>query len=386
MTRVRHPWQLDDAVHFLNHGSFGATPRKVLEMQSELRAMLEANPVRFMTREYEPRLDHARDELAKFIGASPKDLVFVNNATTGVNAVLRSLDFKPGDELLTFDHAYNACVNALRYVAEKSGARVVVAQVPFPLMKEEYFINAIRERVTERTKLVLLERITSPTALVLPIKALIAELEGRGIPVLVDAAHAPGHVPLDLDGTSASFTAGNLHKWVCAPKGCAFLHVRKDWQDRVHPTTISHGANSPRSDRSKFQLEFDWVGTDDPTPYFCVPTALTTMGALVAGGWPGLMERNREDALEIRQRLMHVLPQELSPAKFIGSMASIVIPGATRALSDRLQREFNIEVPVFQFGDRAVLRVSAQRHVRDSDVDALVEALRKTVRGARGAA
>lgn len=383
---MRHPWQLDDAVHFLNHGSFGATPRKVLERQSELRAMLESNPVRFMTREYEPRLDQARDELARFVGARPQDVVFVNNATTGVNAVLRSLKFEPGDELLTFDHAYNACVNALRFVAERSGARVVVAQVPFPLMKDEFFIDAIRERVTARTKLVLLERITSPTALVLPIDALVAELEGRGIPVLVDAAHAPGQVPLKLDETNASFTTGNLHKWVCAPKGSAFLHVREDWQSRIHPTTISHGANSPRSDRSKFQLEFDWVGTDDPTAYFCVPTALATMGGLVAGGWPALMERNREDALEIRQRLMHVLPQELSPAKFVGSMASIVVPGATRALSDRLLREFAIEVPVFQFGDRAVLRVSAQRHVREQDVEALVDALRKTVPGARGAA
>ena len=194
-------------------------------------------------------------------------------------------------------------------------------------MKDEFFIDAIRERVTARTKLVLLERITSPTALVLPIDALVAELEGRGIPVLVDAAHAPGQVPLHLEHTKASFTTGNLHKWVCAPKGSALLHVREDWQSRIHPTTISHGANSPRSDRSKFQLEFDWVGTDDPTAYFCVPTALATMGGLVAGGWPALMERNREDALEIRQRLMHVLPQELSPAKFVGSMASIVVPG-----------------------------------------------------------
>ncbi|MGV3624341.1 MAG: aminotransferase class V-fold PLP-dependent enzyme [Archangium sp.] len=383
---MRHPWQLDDAVHFLNHGSFGATPRKVLELQSELRATMEANPVRFMVREYEARLDHARDELAKFVGAKSQDVVFVNNATTGVNAVLRSLDLKPGDELLTFDHAYNACVNALRFVAEKSGARVVVAQVPFPLMKDEFFVDAIRERVTSRTKLVLLERVTSPTALVLPINALVEELEGRGIPVLVDAAHAPGQVPLNLDATNASFTTGNLHKWVCAPKGCAFLHVRKDWQDRIHPTTISHGANSPRTDRSRFQLEFDWVGTDDPTPYFCVPIALKTMGELVANGWPGLMARNRDDALEMRQRLMHVLPQELSPARYVGSMASIVVPGATRALSDRLQREFAIEVPVFQFGDRAVLRVSAQRHVREEDVDALVDALRKTVRGAKGAA
>jgi isopenicillin-N epimerase len=375
---MREAWALDDSIHFLNHGSYGATPRVVLERQRALRDQLESEPVRFMARELEPLLDDSRRALATFVGARERELAFVTNATTGVNAVLRSLDFSSGDELLTTSHGYNACMNVLRFVAERTGAKQVVAEVPFPLSDPRVLSQAVLDRVTPRTKFVLLDQISSPTALVFPIDALVKELEGAGIPVLVDAAHAPGQIPLHLTKTGASFTTGNLHKWVCAPKGAAFLHVREDWQSRIRPPVISHGANSPRSDRSRFQLEFDWVGTADPTAVLCIPAALDFMGSLLSGGWPALMAKNHEDAVAARSTLVEGLGLEVPcPAELLGAMASVVVPHSAEKLADRLLQEFRIEVPIIPFAGKTLVRTSAQRHVRPGDVPALVDALRK---------
>lgn len=370
---MRDAWQLDDSIHFLNHGSFGATPRVVLQKQRELRDRLEAEPVRFMVRELGPLFDAARCRLADFIGAQPSDLAFVTNATTGINAVLRSLEFQPGDELLTTSHGYNACTNTLRFVAEKTGAKVVVAEVPFPVADARALEASVLAAVTPRTRVVLLDQITSPTALVFPIATLVRELEGRGIPVLVDAAHAPGQVPLTLDATGASFTTGNLHKWVCAPKGAGFLHVRRDLQPKIRPTVISHGANSKRTDRSRFQLEFDWVGTQDPTPYLCVPAALDFMASLVPGGWPALMALNHAEVVAARGELLKALPQPVPcPPELLGAMASVFVRDD---LGDRLFEEFKIEVPLIPFAGKTLVRISMQRHVRPGDVTALATAL-----------
>ncbi len=376
---MREHWLLDDSVHFLNHGSFGATPRVVLEKQRELQTRMERNPLRFLDRELEPLLDETRAKLGAFIGAKPEGLAFVTNATSGVNAVVRSLDFAPGDELLTTSHAYNACANVLRYVASRTGANVVVADVPFPVSSAREIHDAVLARVTPRTKLVLLDHITSPTALIFPIAELVKELEGRSIPVVIDAAHAPGQTPMNLDAIGASFTTGNLHKWLCAPKGAAFLHVREDWRDRIHPNVISHGLNSKRTDRSRFQQQFDWCGTFDPSAILSVPTAMELLSSLL-GSWDALMKRNHDEVLKVRDQVLEIVPQPVPPPELIGSMASIEIPGDPRALGERLTSEFNIEIPVFSFGGRALLRISMQRYVRDSDIDALLTALRAIVR------
>ena len=225
-------WPLERGLAFLNHGSFGACPTEVLRHQSALRAEMEAEPVRFLSRELDDRLDAARTALAAFVGAAPEDLAFVTNATSGVNAVLRSLPLGPDDELLTTDHAYKACWNTLEFVAERARARVVVAPIPFPLSSPDEVVGAVLSRVTARTRLALLDHVTSPTALILPIERLIAELGRRGIDVLVDGAHAPGMLPLDLGALGAAYYSGNCHKWLCAPKGSAFLWVRRDRRQR----------------------------------------------------------------------------------------------------------------------------------------------------------
>jgi isopenicillin-N epimerase len=373
----RAHWALDDSIHFLNHGSYGATPTRVLERQAALRARLESEPVRFMEREYEPLLSEVRSRVATFVGAQAEDLAFVTNATTGVNAVVRSLDFRPGDELLTTSHGYAACTNVLHYVAERTGAKVVVAPLPFPTGGATELAEAVLRHVTARTRLVLLDQLTSPTALILPVETLVRELEGRGVPVLVDAAHVPGQLPMQLDAVGASFTTGNLHKWVCAPKGAALLHVRRDRQSQVRPPVISHGARSPRTDKSRFLLEFDWCGTFDPTAVLSVPEALDLLGGLYPGGWPELMRRNRQAALDARTRLLDLLgTPPVCPPALVPAMATVLLPWCGEGVGARLFDEFRVEVPVIPFEGRLLLRVSMQQHVRPEDLDALERALR----------
>ena len=385
---LRQHWGLDPEITFLNHGSFGACPLAVLEHQRQLRERMERQPVQFLARELEPLLDQARSELASFLGAAAEDLAWLSNATTGVNAVLQSLAFGPGDELLTTDHEYNACRNALEHVAGRSGATVVVAPVPFPLGSPDEVVDAVLSRVTARTRLALIDHVTSPTGLVLPIERLVRELAGRGVETLVDGAHAPGMLELSLDELGAAYFTGNCHKWLCAPKGAAFLHVRRDRRNRVRPLVISHGANSPRRDRSRYHLEFDWTGTDDPTAWLSVPAAIRFMGGLVEGGWPELRRRNRRLALQARDELCRALGVEPGcPDEMVGSMAALPLPpgapgSTTSALyTDELQsallRRFQIEVPIIPWPapPARLVRISAQVYNRPDQYRRLAAAL-----------
>jgi isopenicillin-N epimerase len=314
-------WDLDPSVAYLNHGSFGACPAAVLQVQAALRRELEREPVDFLDATLPARLNAARQALAAFLGAAPADLVFVTNATAGVNAVLRSLAFGPEDELLVTSHTYPACRKTVDYVAARTQARVIEARLPFPLRTEEEIVAAVLAGVSPRTQLALIDHVTSPTALVLPIERLVRELRARDVETLVDGAHAPGMVPVDLTALGAAYYTGNAHKWLCAPKGAAFLHVRHDRQGELHPTVVSHGY--PRG----FQAEFDWTGTCDPTAWLSIPAALDYLGGLLPGGWPQVMTRNRALVLEARAVLLEGLNIEPPcPESMLGSMASIPLP------------------------------------------------------------
>lgn len=323
MSPFRPLWVLDPGVAYLNHGSFGACPSAVLQAQAALRLEMEREPVDFLDVSLPARLDAARNILADFVGAAPADLVFVPNATTAVNAVLQSLSLTEGDELLVTGHTYAACRKAAQFVAARARARVVVADLPFPLRSAEEIIETVLECVSPRTRLALIDHVTSPTALVLPVARLVSELEARGVDTLVDGAHAPGMVPLALSQLGAAYYTGNAHKWLCAPKGAAFLHVRGDRQAELHPTTISHGY------AGGLRAEFDWTGTFDPTAWLAVPESLRFIGGLLPGGWPEVMARNRALALEARALLLSTLGIEAPcPEALVGSMASVPLPAA----------------------------------------------------------
>ena len=321
-------WALDPTLTYLNHGSFGACPKALLAVQKGWRDKMEANPTRFLGRELEDLLDWSRSEVAAFVGADADDLALVQNATAGINTVLRSLRFERGDEVMTTDHAYNATLNAVRYGAAKDGARVVLAQVPFPITGPDEAFEAIMAAVTPRTKLAVLDHVTSVTALVMPIERLVPALAERGVDVLVDGAHGPGMLPVRLRELGAAYYAGNGHKWMCAPKGSAFLHVRRDRQALIKPLSISHGANDTRMDRSRFRLEFDWQGTFDPSGWLTWPAAIDGVAEIMPGGWASLMAFNRNLAVAAAEMLAEALHTSCqSPMEMIGSMATLRLPG-----------------------------------------------------------
>ncbi|HYO56051.1 aminotransferase class V-fold PLP-dependent enzyme [Archangium sp.] len=383
----RSHWSLDPEVTFINHGSFGACPTRVLEEQSRLRARLEAEPVRFLLREVEGLLDSARAALGAFVDADPDDLAFVNNASTGVNTVLRSLRFSAGDELLVTDNEYNASRNAIEFVASQWGAKVVVIKLPWPVPSAQAVVDTVLSHVTDRTRLLLIDHITSPTGLVLPLATIVRALRERGVETLVEGAHAPGQVPLSLRQLGVGYYSGNCHKWLCAPKGAAFLHVRKDLQPGIRPLVISHGYNSRRKDRSQFRLDFDWLGTDDPTPFLCIPKVLEVMGGMLPGGWAEVMASNRAKALAARSFLcqrLGVAPH--CPEDMVGSMATVALPDGgmevsviqgSEPLQDKLLFEHGIEVPVVVWPrpPQRHLRLSAQLYNSPEDYQRLADAL-----------
>jgi isopenicillin-N epimerase len=292
---------------------------------------VEANPTRFVFRELPEALERSREAVAGFVGADSAGIAPVRNATTAVASVLRSCEplLGPGDQLVTTSHDYNAVRQALRFTAERTGAEVIVARVPFPVSDPSQVTDAVLGMVGNRTKLVVIDHITSPTALILPVKEIVSALEPE-VPVLVDGAHGPGQVPIDLSRLGASWYAGNLHKWVCAPKGSAFLHTRADRRAMTMPTVISHGYNAILGqDEERYRVLFDWLGTDDISAWAVVPDVIRLVGAIEAGGWEAVMKRNHEMVTDGRRIIAEAVGTPLpAPDGMIGSMASVLLPDA----------------------------------------------------------
>ncbi|MEM8679183.1 MAG: aminotransferase class V-fold PLP-dependent enzyme [Planctomycetota bacterium] len=392
-------WNLDPQVIHLNHGSFGACPLEILSVQTELRARMERDPMHFFLHELRPALQEAREAMAAFVHCAPGDLVFVPNATSAVNAVLRSFPFQPGDEILTHSHCYNACRNVIDYVSQRSQLPVNVVELPVPIESPDQLIAAFVERLTPATRFALLDHVTSPSAIVWPIPDLVATLESRGVRCLVDGAHAPGMLDLELASWGASFYTGNAHKWMCAPKGCGFLCTQPAHQAWLMPHVISHGWNIQVGDRSRYQAMFDWPGTIDPTPWLCLPDVIRFLESLVPGGVPELQNMNHRLAVRGANHLQqrHGL-QYLCPPEMVGSMVTLRFPdrdawhGDDRHGPTELQEEGNptplhpqqrwlwdahrIQVPVFELrGVGRCLRISAHRYNGSADYERLADAL-----------
>jgi isopenicillin-N epimerase len=362
-------WPLDSNSVFLNHGSFGACPRAILDKQQEYRQRLESQPLKFLIREMEELFDNARHRVASFVNARHEDLVFVQNATTGVNAVFRSLHFNPGDEILFTNHIYGACRRLLEYISGQTGAVLVEVVVDFPVSTPDIITEAVLNKVNSRTRIALIDHISSATALIHPVEEIVRELEKRGIDTMIDGAHALGSIPLDLEKIGAAYYTANSHKWLCSPKSSAILHIRGDKQPGIYPTVISHAGHRAEP----FSERFFWPGTYDPSAALCVGDAIEYMGSLVAGGWPALMKRNHDLCLEARDMICNILG--IAPpcqGDMIAAMASIPLPlpaldkppgyKEVDPLQDHLYRKYGIEIPVLSWAapPMRLTRISVQ--------------------------
>jgi isopenicillin-N epimerase len=345
---VRHEWPLDWDFLSVNHGSFGAAPRVVLAAQQDWQRRLEAQPGRFMRAVLPEALRHAADRLGAFIGADGRDIAFVDNATTGCNAVLRSLRLQPDDEIVVLSHGYGAVRNTVRYVCERAGARMVEAEVPFPQPHADTIVANIAAVLTARTRLAVVDHITSASALVLPLQRMVDACHEASVPVLVDGAHAPAQVSLDMRALGADWYAGNCHKWLCAPKGSAFLYAAPDRQRDLHPVTISHGLGKG------FLEEFDWTGTRDPSAWLATDVAIDFHDRL---GGEAMMARNIALAAEAAALLARRLNTDVGAAGALaGSMGVVRLPLAGDATADR---SADIRVRLLAAGTDAPTHVQA---------------------------
>ena len=346
-----------------------------------MRDDLETDPVRFMTRLREPLWDAAREAIAAFVGAQAEGLVFVHNATTGINTVLRSWRFEQGDEILVTDHGYRACTAAAVRVAGERGAMVRTV----PLVDAESAPDALADAVGDRTVLALVDHVTSPTGLILPVEEIVRRLGDRGVQVIVDGAHAPGMVETGIEELGAAAYAGNLHKWVCAPKGAGFLWVAPDLRDRIVPLVTSHGEVARRRGRSHFHDRFDWLGTDDSTAVLTAPTALDVLSRLGVG-WPAIRRRNRSLTLAARQRFLGEGFEPVGSQDSVGSMVAVrlghsVDPATAdeevRRLGAVMYDEYRVQMPVTVTADNGdlMVRLSVHLHTGEDDVDRGIDAV-----------
>ncbi|MCX8051106.1 MAG: aminotransferase class V-fold PLP-dependent enzyme [Chlorobi bacterium] len=372
---IRSAWLLDPDVVFLNNGSFGATPIEVLEVQHEWQRRFEREPLEFVGRHLHDELRSAAQAMAAFMSCRGEDVVFVENATTGINAVLRSIAplLRPGDRLLTTSHVYNAVRQAMRYIAWLTGAEYVEVPVPFPIASSEEVVERVSAVLTDRTRFAVFDHVTSPTGLIFPVEQLVRLCKERGVWVMIDGAHAPGMVPLDLESLGADWYTGNFHKWLFAPKGCAFLWTAPERQPITHPVVISHGYGGG------YLAEFDFTGTKDWSAYLSAPAGLAFLQRL---GFERARQYNRTLALHAQSVLAEALAIEPpAPPEMIAYLAAVPLAGRGRTLDDAqrihdwLFDEHRIEVPVFAFDGMLVLRTASQVYNEADEYDYLADVL-----------
>jgi isopenicillin-N epimerase len=372
MTGLRDLFLLRPGVVFLNHGSFGACPRPVFQAYQAWQTELERQPVEFLGRRFADLMRQARAALGAYLGADTDDLVFVPNATTGLNAVARALPLAPGDEVLGTDHEYGALDRTWRFVCAKRGACYVRRPVPLPVASADEVIEAVWSGVTQSTRVLFVSHITSPTALIFPVAELARRARAAGILSVVDGAHAPGQVPLDLETLGADFYAGNCHKWMLAPKGAGFLYARPAAQPLLEPLVVSWGWQSETPGPSRFVDEHQWQGTRDVSAYLAVPAAIEFMAEhrwdAVRPACHALVRHARRAIAELTG-LEPICPDA---PEWYAQMATMPLPPCdAQALMRRLYEEYRVEAPIITWGGRQFIRVSIQGYNTGDDVEAL---------------
>jgi len=370
---LRSQFLLDPAIAFLNHGSFGATPKPVFEAYQNWQRELERQPIEFLGRRADGLLENARAKLGEFVNSSADNLIFVTNATVGINIVARSLDLHPGDEILTTDHEYGAIDKTWNFVCRKTGAKIARHAVPLPVTTPEEFVESFWQSVTPRTRVIAISHITSPTALIFPIAAICRRARQAGIFTVVDGAHAPGQIPVDLVELDCDFYAGNCHKWMCAPKGAGFLYARAEHHAIIEPLVISHGW----VEDSTFVSRNQWQGTRDIAAFLSVPAAIEFQQA---HDWDTVREDCHRLVSQARQRiadLTGIPPISPDSPDWFAQMASAPLPACDlEELKRRLYEEHGVEVPVFAWDGMNLARISIQGYNTRDDVDRLLDGLR----------
>jgi isopenicillin-N epimerase len=379
MDSLKELFHLDPTVHFLNHGSYGATPKPVFEAYQAWQLRLERQPVLFLGREIYGLLKDARDTLGNYLNASGDDLVYIPNATHGVNIVARSLDLQPGDEILTTDHEYGACDYTWEFICDQTGAQYIHHPIPLPVHTEDEIVEQFWQGVTSQTKVIYLSHITSSTALRLPVEAICQRARAAGILSVVDAAHSPGQIPVDLQRLGADILFGNCHKWMLAPKGAGFLYVSREVQPLIKPLIVSWGYRpTPEiATGSRFVDILQWTGTRDLSAALTVPSAIQFMDE---HDWEDVRSQSHvllRQAMERICDLTGLPPLYPLDSNFYAQMGIAPLPRSdVPTLKSRLYDEYKIEVPLIEWQDQQFVRISVQGYNTRADIDALVDALR----------
>ena len=378
MNHLKDLFLLDPDIIFLNHGSFGATPKEVFEVYQDWQRKLEHQPVKFLGREHSGYLKDARDALGKYLNVKGDDLTYVPNATFGVNVVARSLKLGAGDEVLSVNHEYGACENVWEYLGQRQGFSYKKQAVTLPVQSRQEMIDQIWQGVTPQTKVLYISHITSPTALIFPVEELCAKAKAAGIWTVIDGAHAPGQIPLDLTALNADFYTGNCHKWLCSAKGAGFLYVRPDLQTLIEPVVIGWGLHRDPSLGSKFLDYYDWLGTNDFANYLSVPAAIDFQQKY---NWPQVRQECHQMLTDTLETINQQTGSERIYANdsFYSQMAIVELPNVTdtTAFKNKLYDDYNIEIPLTQHGGKTFARISVQGYNSKSDLEALVLAIAK---------
>lgn len=379
MKSLKNEFLLDPSIHFLNHGSFGATPRVVLDAYQEWQVRLERQPVLFLSREFDGLMREARIALGRYLNADADDLVYITNATHGANIVARSVDLEPGDEVLSTDHEYGACDDTWEFVCSRRGANYIRHTIPLPLHSEQEIVDQFWRAVTSRTRVIYLSHYTSSTAFRMPVEEVCRRARELGIITVIDAAHSPGQIPVDLRAMDGDFVFGNCHKWMLSPKGAGFLYVRRDLQRLIKPLVVSWGYNPEygATTGSRYVDFLQWTGTRDPAAALAVPAAIDFMEA---NDWVRVRRECHQLLQQAIERICDLIDQSpLYPldSAFYSQMGVAPIPPCDlTALKGRLYDEYGVEVPIIEWKGRFFVRISVQAYNTQEDIDILVDSLR----------
>jgi isopenicillin-N epimerase len=372
------PWMLDPEITYLNHGSFGARPVPVYEAQERYKRQFEASPIDFLDRNRTEKLEAARQVVATFLGADPAGFGFVENATTGIGCVIQSIELQQGDEMLTTTHVYNGVRMLMQHRATQVGCTYRELELPLPIHDAASITNAVLQAITPATKLLVIDHISSSSSLIFPIEDIIKGCHARDVMVLVDGAHGPGMLDLQIDAIGADWYVGNLHKWVCAPLGAGFVWTDKDHRETTHPMTVSHFLSM------SYKEEFDWQGTRDISPWLTAADAVKWGDSI---GWDSIRTHNHSMAVWMQERLVEAWGVEpLSPldGSLIGNMATVQLPvrflsemEACITLRDEIYLKHHLEIHIVSFLNLAVVRVSGQLYTKGEDIEALIKIIKK---------